>query len=87
MTEERRRFHFDKTVSIGHIITTISVLVAVITGWKDMDKRVSLVELAVSQQKITDQQQDSRAKEYFDNIRSDVRDINSKLDRLIERTK
>lgn len=87
MDSNKRAWHLERTVSLGHIITTLTVAVTAVAGWKDMDKRVALIELATVQQRETDRQQDTHSKEALDALRSDLRDISIKLDRLIERTK
>lgn len=46
-TEERRTkqpWHLDRTVSIGHIITTVTVFCSIAAWGLTMDKRVTLLE-------------------------------------------
>lgn len=43
--EERRSgWHLDKSVSITHIFTTVSVIAALFVGWAHMDTRVAILE-------------------------------------------
>lgn len=87
MNEQPRKWHVERTVSVGHIITTLSVAATVIIGWKDIDKRVAIVEWSSAQQKEIDARQDAANQLAFEGLRSDLRDINQKLDRIIERGK
>lgn len=87
-TVERRKkqnWHLEKTVSISHILTTIAALSTVLVMGSKFDTRLSLVEQLVSSQRSVDSRQDSEASASREIVRQQLRDINAKLDRLIER--
>ena len=82
---DRREWHLDKTVSIGHIISTLIVAISVFSWALAIDKRVeqndqSIKFLAENQKRV-----ESRVDSIRQEIRQDLQAINSKLDRLIER--
>lgn len=89
------RIQFDPRINLGHILTTISLLGALVVGWSSMDKRISKVESSSSfqaqrldavdaamlrqRQEVTTQIQNLRTE-----LRTDLRDISSKLDRVLD---
>jgi len=88
-------WHFDKTVSISNLVgilalaaggfaayDTITDRVAVLeTNMQNLNNRViSLVERQIN----TDQQQDDSLQQFRTEMREDVRQIQNKLDRIIE---
>lgn len=78
--KEKRPWHLDRTVSLSHIITTVSAIGAALIFASKLDTRVSLLE-----QSATQQQRD--VSDFKAAVRQDLRDISTKLDRLIERSK
>lgn len=42
----KQPWHLDKTVSIGHIVTTVTVFCSIVAWGLTMDKRVALLEAA-----------------------------------------
>ena len=76
--EQRRRYedqwHLDKRLNVGHIITTIALVGAMMGIWADMDKRVTRLEV-----------QQEESKRVAEDIKRELREINRKMDRLIER--
>ena len=82
---ERREWHLDKTVSIGHIISTLIIAMSVFSWALAIDKRVEQnaqsIKFLTQNQKRVESRVDSTRQE----IRQDLQAINSKLDRLIER--
>ncbi len=86
MTEatERRGWHVDKGIPIAVILTVIALSVTISRDQAKQDERIALVESSVTvlqQSRLADQ---SRAEKKFDELKTDLRMINSKLDRLIE---
>lgn len=95
-------WHLSKTVSLSHIGTTIGAVVIGLTAYFQVLERLSLLEqsfIALSDRVITvletqrriDDIQDSSLIAFRDEVRGDIRgmesglsQINAKLDRLIE---
>ncbi len=71
-------WHLDKRLSIGHIVTTLTVLIGIMLYATDMDKRLSLQE-----QRLESLNAQYHSREQALNKRLDK--IDEKLDRLIER--
>ncbi len=83
-SNDRRGWHIDKGVGAAHIITTIMLIVTALWYVAGQDRRIAVLELGVNylqQSRTTDQ---SRTEKKFDELKTDLRTINSKLDRLIE---
>ena len=78
-------WHIDKTVSIGHMVSTMVVLITGVMYIDSIDTKVEKqgVKIEAIQQQI--HQQCSDTKDMFLHIREDMKRINDKLDRLIEK--
>jgi len=85
MDSERRGWHLEKNVSIGHIITTFSVAVSMLIWATTVEKRVSLLEATTPVLMRADDRQEESRRELVNALREDLRVINAKLDRLSER--
>lgn len=83
--EERRKWHIKKEISLGDLIAFASAALAVVYAYTTLDKRISLLESATVSQVVKDDRQDSEALRYQARIDESLRDMNRKLDRLIER--
>lgn len=81
---ERRGWHLDKSVSIAHIATTAGLILTALWYIAGQDTRISNLELGlkhIQQERMSDQM---RVEKNLDELKTDLRMINSKLDRLIE---
>lgn len=81
---DRRGWHVDKGIPIAVIITVILLAVTISRDQAKQDERIALVESSVQmirQSRINDQ---ARAEKKYDDLKTDLRLISSKLDRLIE---
>ena len=81
----KQDWHLEKTVSISHIFTTIAAISAIFILGSKFDTRLALSEQAFVNQHSIDARQDSDALASREIVRQQLRDINTKLDRLIER--
>lgn len=72
--EERRTWHLDKRLNVGHILTTITIAVGVFVWASKMDSRITVLEV----------QQQNTAQTGIE-IKSQLQELNRKLDRIIER--
>lgn len=86
--EEVGGWHLDRRVSLGHLMTTATLLVAM-TMWSGrMDTRISLLELSLTRQASVDRRQDEEAQQMRAEIREELRALNEKMDRYLgERAK
>lgn len=84
MENQKASWHLDKTISVGHLVSTVIIAVSVFSWAVTLDKRVEQNSLSIShlkEQQVTDRKQ---VQEMRTEIKQDLRDINAKLDRLIE---
>lgn len=82
---DRRGWHLDKGIPIAVIISVVILAVSISRDQSKQDERISLVEGSVQvlqQARLNDQ---ARTEKNFDELKVDIRSMNSKLDRLIER--
>lgn len=82
---DRRGWHVDKGIPIAVIVSVIILAVSISRDQSKQDERISLVEGSVQvlqRARLNDQ---ARTEKNFDELKVDIRSMNSKLDRLIER--
>ncbi|WP_233252281.1 hypothetical protein [Saccharospirillum sp. MSK14-1] len=83
-TSDRRHWHVDKSVSVGHILTTLLIAVSAFSWGSAVDQRVASNAQAIQYLSESINDTNSRFDTYRSDIRQDLRDINAKLDRIIE---
>jgi hypothetical protein len=86
--EEAAGWHLDRRISIGHLVTTATLLVAMMLWAGRMDTRISLLELSLTRQVNVDRRQDEATQQLRVEIREELRSLNEKMDRYLgERAK
>ena len=85
----REPWHIKREIQLGHILTTLTISVVAVMYVGKIDQRIALVESAQGQlnatQRDRDERQDRQSNESVSLLRNDLREVNGKLDRLIER--
>lgn len=81
---DRRGWHLDKGVSVAHIATTAALIVGAVMYLAGQDTRISNLELNYQHLKAQAAAEGDRTEKKFDELKTDLRVINGKLDRLIE---
>lgn len=81
---EQRRFRFDATINVAHIITTLGLLTAVFTWGADIKSMLVKHETEISEIKQSRAQSSAVIQTQLSDLKSDVRLIGAKLDRVIE---
>lgn len=84
MNTDRRQFHIDKSISVGHILTTLGIAISAFIWASSIDQRVSQNSQSIEFINKNQARSDSRIDVLRAEIRQDLRDINGKLDRLIQ---
>lgn len=82
-------WHLDKSVSVGHLLTTVMLVAAAVGAFYSLSERMSVVEnkivtLLENQIRI-DARQDHDLDIFRDQMRASVGEVNNKLDLLIDR--
>lgn len=77
-------WHLDKTVPVSIIVAMVIQAGGGLWFVSKLDARIEYLERARSEQRDMDRAQDERLGAAVLIIREDVRDLNSKMDRLIE---
>lgn len=83
--KEKEVWHLDKTVSVTHIFTTISAIVALVVIGSHFDTRISLLEKESSYKESLIIRQEVNIDTFKRDVREDLKDISSKLDRVLEK--
>ncbi|MAM85722.1 hypothetical protein [Marinobacter salsuginis] len=84
MEYDRRHWHISKSISVGHILTTLTAMLAAFWFLAQQDTRISNLELNYSHLKASRAEDQARTDRKFEELKTDLRTINAKLDRLIE---
>lgn len=85
--DQRRKWHFDRGVSIDAIIAFVTACGAVVIAWVNINSRLSVVEASVANitAEAIKRAEDAKTANTVLGVRLDRMD--DKLDRLIERKK
>jgi hypothetical protein len=86
--QERRgpqRWRIKKEISLGDLIAFAAASLSVVYAYTTLDKRLAILEAAAVVQATVDNRQDIESTRYQQRIDESLRDINRKLDRLVER--
>ncbi|MFZ6801918.1 hypothetical protein [Undibacterium sp. Di24W] len=83
--EPEKRIKFDATINLGHVLTFLGFIGTIGSFWQSVDKRIVVLEQARVVQSETDHRHDAERAEIKKTMREDLREINAKLDRLIEK--
>lgn len=82
---DRRGWRVDKTLSVGHLLTTIVIAGSALVWALRMEGRIVAIEEAVKTQGVTNRQHETSLRDLTTAVREDLRALNGKVDRLIER--
>lgn len=77
MPSASQRFHVEKSISVGHILTTFVMLVTAFSYFSDFDKRLSQAEQSIEFIKTQRAEDSKRMEKRLDSI-------DKKLDKLLE---
>ena len=86
--DERRaseKWKFTKEVSVADVLTILSAMLMAFYAYTTLDKRVTVNEGAIATLAATNRSQDELFNRTQDRMDAQFREINAKLDRLIER--
>ena len=78
-------WHLDRRVSVGHLVTTFTVMVAMVLWGARLETRIALTEQDTARQAHIDARQDAETQRIREEIREELRTLNSKIDRYFER--
>lgn len=92
----KEHWHIKRELTAGHILTTILLVITIITGWTNLDRRVTIAETTALEAKDQVQSeidhlreisvmQAEQIDETIQSIRDHFSRIENKLDRLIDR--
>ena len=77
-------WHVSKTINLGHLATTVAMLMSVLWFFSVQDARIGQVELNIQHLQVSRDADQARTDKKFDEIRGYMLRIESKLDRVIE---
>ena len=84
----KEQWHLDKSLSVGHLLTTIILCAAAVSAFYGVTERLSIVEERIitilEQQTRIDAAQDANLIQFRNDMRDITVDLNHKLDTIIE---
>lgn len=83
--EQPAGWRFEKRVTLGDVISALAMLMLGLVAYYDLRERVSVVELQQHVQEQRDTVQDAQSARFASEIREDLRDIKSSVERIAER--
>ena len=85
MLSDPNHWHINKTVSVGNLLSTFVIAVSMLVWANSMEIRVEQNTLSIDYVKSEQEADRKHVATLRQEIKSDLRAINAKLDRLIER--
>ena len=79
---EKKRLTFDPTINAGHILTFISMVVAVMVSYSLLDKRVGVLEERSRDAIIQAADKQAEQKESLREIKSDIKDLQRSVNEI-----
>lgn len=79
--QQPERWHVGRTIDLGHILTTLCLVVAVSFFLNDFDDRVDKLEYRADMTDKAIRAEHEYVKSVFDQIREDLRYIRDRLDK------
>lgn len=79
------KWHLDRKVPVGIIVALLVQAIVAAMAFSDVRKDVEYLKTELRQQTERDDKQDRINSDALAALRSDIRSVNDKLDRLIER--
>lgn len=80
MAEDQRQWHLDKSVSVGHIITTLAAVGAFVAWAMRQESRVTNIEAMTKQNAQAIEMEKADRKDLKNEIRSELREIRAILE-------
>jgi len=84
---QREDWHLDKSVSVGHILTTVMLVAAAVGAFYSLSTRLAVVEdkilVILENQTRIDRQQDATLIQFRSDMRDMTVDLNAKLDTIM----
>ncbi len=71
----RKRFNFDPTINLGHVLTFIGFMLAGFAAYGNLDKRQTVVEVQNTAAIERSADQDKRIKESLQELKTDIKDV------------
>lgn len=81
---DRRRMHFEKSVSLGNVLTILSMFGGLIVTYAQFSARVSVLEVELVRQRETDNRHEAEAELLKREIREELRDLRVDVRRYAE---
>jgi peptidoglycan hydrolase CwlO-like protein len=79
---DKKRLTFDPTINAGHILTFISMVVAVTVSYSLLDKRVGVLEERSRDAIIQAADKQAEQKESLHEIKSDIKDLQHSVNEI-----
>ncbi len=78
--DDRRGFHIEKSVSVGHLMTTVSIIVSMIWWASTVETRLAVTASDIQTMKAQAQTTREDVRDSLKEIKDALREMNNKLD-------
>lgn len=83
--DKKSGIKFDPTVNLGHILTFVGFILAILAAWQNLDKRLIILEENRNLQAQVDRSQDARLDDRTRHISEVLSEIKNSILRLEEK--
>ena len=81
------RIAWDAKVTLGHVLVAVSIVGSVIVWVMSWGGKITMLEAQASQQVKTDERQDKEARERYETLRADIKEVGDRVNRVLEQRK
>lgn len=85
LAHTEKKLRFDGTVTAGNLLTVLGFTAAIFVAWASIDTRVTILERTDAEMRSAFDRETTHTRSVELEIKQALRDVVSKLDRLIER--
>lgn len=83
--QSQRNWHFEKTVSIGHLLTTLSIAGSILIWAMHMESRITILQAGLTYSKEADVRMEQGMHDKFSELTTTLVRIESKIDGKVDK--
>lgn len=81
--QDRRKWHVDKTLNIGHLLTTVVIAGSAFMYASGMDKRVAVLEEKMASQSKVNEQAQAATRDLANDVKNEIRLLRSDVMQIL----
>ncbi len=84
LPQDRRKMQFQKTISLGNVLTIVSIVGGLLTVYSQFKADIAVMQVNLLQQREVDRQHEQMIQQLRTEIRDDIKDIKNDQQRIRE---